>query len=741
MNSTNLVQALRLRLHSPIWHLIWVVPLLALGPFMRWHGAELAASPAVLQATCMQTPGCAGAKLLPARRSDRSLGSIPSRLFGNAVVVVQGTDAVVQSFATRLTDDGWYRSLLMEVRSSGQFGAGYRSLADTLHQLVVVLMLFGAALWFPVLAVSAMVRSYIYPIGIAVYARRIAIYAVLWQLLAQGFNQEMFVYGGVIPVELLAVNWMALHFLVLSSQKAWSQPRQRARVASPDAPSQPAEIGSPVQPRAARASFADVIGMEGLKVQLKEAGEEILGRRKSQEKVRNGILLHGEPGNGKTFFAEALAGELKLPFMEARINEIGSRWVGQSTEQLVAIFREAQRRAPVVLFLDEVDSILVDRSSITSGDSEASRLVNAMLTETVDLRGRGIVLVAATNFLNRLDSAAIRDGRFDYKIEVPPPDLEARQGLLRRALRRCDVDGDGLARFAARTSGYSIARLTAIAAEASRAFAKDSKRLDYAALLVATRTVQGTRRRLPEGTPGLSDLVLSDSLRQTLEGLAARMHDAERIERLGGSVPTGALFFGPPGTGKTAAVKALAKDTGWVLIPTQGAELAADGKAIDRILAEALDLRPAIVFIDEADAIVGHRLGSGVQSITNAILLAMDRASSSAQDVLFVAATNQPDMVDEAAQRRFTEKVVFDPPGAQERILFAQRWLQTTKANVDPALEAQQIADELDGLTIALCIESMKAAVNCMIARTKASPDGQVTLPDIRLGRRTVAAI
>jgi SpoVK/Ycf46/Vps4 family AAA+-type ATPase len=78
-----------------------------------------------------------------------------------------------------------------------------------------------------------------------------------------------------------------------------------------------------------------------------------------------------------------------------------------------------------------------------------------MLTETVDLRGRGIVLVAATNFLNRLDSAAIRDGRFDYKIEVPPPDLEARQGLLRRALRRCDVDGDGLARFAARSGGYS----------------------------------------------------------------------------------------------------------------------------------------------------------------------------------------------------------------------------------------------------------------------------------------------
>ena len=182
---------------------------------------------------------------------------------------------------------------------------------------------------------------------------------------------------------------------------------------------------------------------------------------------------------------------------------------------------------------------------------------------------------------------------------------------------------DALERFSRRSEGFSIARLRAIGSEAARRAGR-SGRVDFALLQASLRAVQGTRRRLAESTPGLEDLVLDPQLRQTLRGLASRMRDVERIERLGGTVPQGALFFGPPGTGKTAAVRALAKDSGWVLIPTHGAELSADAKAIDRIIAEARDLRPSIVFIDEADAIVGHRMGSHLQSVTNAILIAMD---------------------------------------------------------------------------------------------------------------------
>ena len=750
---TRLHSAIQQRLRNPAWHLIWIVPLFAALPMLRGSLAEHVAPTDALQSACKATAGCRAVETVFARRDDRSLASIPSRILGGHLVVVDGSAQAVSLLRSRFIADSWLRGLAVNFTRRDEIAATHVITGDWHAGLVRLPMTLIALLWLPGLALTVLLRKQAAASSAFAVVGAAALLLGLWQAVAQSFALP--VYDGTVPLDLIVTISMAFAFLQ-GSQVGWhlTHPTASGRWATPPPPliprgrpvetataaAEPEVMPSPVRPRSARLTFADVIGMDALKRQLLDAGTEILDPRRRSGTARNGILLHGAPGNGKTFFAEALAGELGLAFMEARIGEISSRWVGQSTEQLVAIFREAKRRAPVLLFLDEVDSILPDRAAITSADSETARLVNTILTETVDVRGRNVVLVAATNFLSRLDPAAIRDGRFDFKVEVSPPDEPARLGLLRHGLRSCRVDQTALTRYARRSTGFSVARLTAVAAEAARQASRQRIVVDHALLAAATRTVQGTRRALPPNTPGLSALVLAPELRTTLEGLATRMRDHERIERLGGTVPTGALFFGAPGTGKTAAVRALARDTGWTLIPTHGAELESDPQAIDRLIAEAEDLRPAIVFIDEADAIVGHRLGSGVQAITNAILIAMDRAQTRPADVLFVAATNHPEQVDPAALRRFTEKVVFDPPGEAERQDFARRWLAATAARVDPRLGAVQIAGALEGLTIALCIEAMKAAVNTMIARTGARTGGQVTLQDVRAGRQRVVA-
>ena len=567
---------------------------------------------------------------------------------------------------------------------------------------------------------------------------------------------------------------MPSSFVDQPDQEMESQPRQgypslaygdsqkAAAPASPDSGHSEFEDRFPA--KSPTVTFADVVGMIDFKKRLLAAGNEVAaeivakpapstglfkGKKKTDaelhgplKKARNGILLFGLPGNGKTFMAEALAGELKLKMISVTFGDIASRWVGQMTEVAMASFDAAQKNAPCVMFIDEVDSILGARND-SSASHEHTRTVNAILTRLVELRGKGVVLVAATNNIDGLDTAAIREGRFDFKIEVPPPDEPARIALLERAIAASFVSADqpSIVRVAKRWKGFSVARLTAIAEEASRTSATENKPVDFLALTNALRVIQGrTGYRFTADDPVLDDLVLTPSMREALYGISDRMVHIEEIEEIGGSVPSGLLFYGPPGGGKTLAAKALAKTAQWAFLSVSGQDLMTQADKIDKTLEMAENLRPCVIMIDEADDVLGNRSMSGNTTVTNKLLAAIDGAGGKTPDVLWIAATNSPENIDAAALRggRFTEKINFPPPDREAVIRFIEKWRGRTKAPLSAGFDNNAAADVLEGLSYANLKEILQTSVNLMVGRRATSTNVSLTLDDLAKARERI---
>jgi len=188
-------------------------------------------------------------------------------------------------------------------------------------------------------------------------------------------------------------------------------------------------------------SFAAVGGMADVKKELRIEVIKPLEKKKKAEELgvnASNIVFHGPPGTGKTHMAEALATELGLPFAQLSGADVQSKWINESAQLVNELFTEAKniakRKGGAVVFLDELDSVLSDRSGNSSGHAEDSKVVTEFLNHLEDTKEYDIVFVGATNRLGALDQAGIRSGRIDKKIHVGEPDLEARKAVLRTHL-------------------------------------------------------------------------------------------------------------------------------------------------------------------------------------------------------------------------------------------------------------------------------------------------------------------
>ncbi|HET9444156.1 MAG TPA: AAA family ATPase, partial [Acidimicrobiales bacterium] len=455
-----------------------------------------------------------------------------------------------------------------------------------------------------------------------------------------------------------------------------------------------------------KVTFADVAGQNAAVAELREVRDFLAepGRYAAVgATVPRGVMLFGPPGCGKTLMARALAGETNAAFFAVSASEFSSRYVGDGAERVRTLFAEARQMAPSIVFIDEIDSLGGSRAGSAGDRAPAQQheeeALNQLLTELDGFSpSSGVIVVAATNRPDVLDPALIRPGRFDRTIGLEWPSAEARLAIL--ALHAGgkplapDVRLDALA---GRAHGLTGAELANVVNEAALLAARDGRsrvgRADLDLALDRTFEAPDRQRRLSlrarsvgrrfagEERVTFADVAGVDDAVEELRDVTEYLAEPQRFLRLGAAPPRGILLSGPPGCGKTLLARAVAGEANAAFISTSGSEFvevfAGEGAARVRdLFAEARSMAPAIVFIDEVDAVGGHRSAGArreLDSTLNQLLVELD-GFEGREAVIVMAATNRPDILDPALLRpgRFDRKVdVTLPDRAGRRAVLA----------------------------------------------------------------------
>jgi transitional endoplasmic reticulum ATPase len=442
-----------------------------------------------------------------------------------------------------------------------------------------------------------------------------------------------------------------------------------------------------------------------------------------------GVLMHGSPGTGKTLLAKAVANESEAHFIYISGPELVSKFVGESEERLREIFKEAQEKAPTIIFMDEIDAIAPKREEATN--EVERRMVSQLLTLMDGMGARGnVIVIGATNRPNAIDPALRRPGRFDREIEIGVPNRDARKEILQIHTRNMPLAKDvKLDDIAATTHGYTGADIAALAREAAMAQLRhiipkiiNKKTIPNEVLAGLIVNMEDFKEALAMIQPSALREVfverpnihwadvggLEDIKSQLKEAIEMPIKEPKIFEKMGIRPVKGILLVGAPGTGKTMLAKAVATEREANFISIKGPEILSkwvgeSQKIIAEIFRKARMASPCIVFIDEIDAITAARDGEDNRSVIHVdaletFLIEMDGLQKT-DGVVVLAATNRPEDMDPALLRpgRFDRIIEIPIPDTPTRAAIFK--VHTRRMPLDKEVKIDDLAGLTEGYT------------------------------------------
>jgi len=413
-----------------------------------------------------------------------------------------------------------------------------------------------------------------------------------------------------------------------------------------------------------------------------------------------GVFLYGPPGTGKTLIARAVANETDAYFNHISGPEIMGKFYGESEGRLRSVFEDAKKHAPAIIFIDEIDAIAPKREDM-GGEKQVERRVVAQLLALMDgLESRGhVIVIAATNIPNTIDSALRRPGRFDREISIPIPDKKGRLEILQVHTRGVPLAKDvSLEKLAEITHGFVGADLEALAREAAMlALRKILPKIDfelsdipYETLMALEVTMDNFAEAMKEVEPSAirevfvevpnvkwEDVGGLQKIKEDLkEAIEWPLKYSDTFAKANTKPPKGILLYGLPGTGKTLLAKAVANESGVNFISIKGPQLISryvgeSERGVREIFKKAKQAAPTILFLDEIDSLVPRRGSSSTDAhvterVISQFLTEMDGIEE-LKGVVVLAATNRLDLIDPALLRSGRFDLLLEMPVPDEK--------------------------------------------------------------------------